>query len=490
MNIEEIAPVWAQLCSLVRGYDDVSPTAFDAFAGRLQPQVMSDNYLMLTTDNTWIRDWVEKTFKPKITRGLKEMTGETYQVDIEVDPNQAIPQPPAQSVIPATRVEEPVEKPVRSFEAPVEQVQSKTESIQDQSSQQKEIISKSERFDNFVIGDSNRLAYEMAMQVAGQPGKTRANPLFIYGKSGVGKTHLLRAIQNEILETIPGFKVVYTDTMDLVSGLTDASLEKNRDKQSFKQFSKRYMEADVLLIDDVQMLTGKNQTVQNLFQFINSFKSQGKQIVLAADRAPRNIDLEERYTSRFAEGMIVEISTPSMETKLGIIKNSLEEYRVESGSDFDLPQDVQVYIAEVSSSNIRELKGAISQIIFNFDDHEGGWKNITENDIERLLQFAFSGKGKRLTASDIQREAAEFYKVSVSDLVSSKRSRPIAHARQVAIYLCQKMLELTQSEIGKLFGGRDHSTVMYSITTVTTQLKENREFKEEVSLLEQIIREA
>lgn len=489
MNSEEISQTWAQLCSLIRGYDDVSPTAFDAFAARLQPQVMSNNYLMLTTDNTWIRDWIEKTFKQKIIRGLQEMTGETYQVDIEIDPNQVIPQLPTQPVIPATRIEENVPQPIKPTAVQKEKEQVEASSIE-QSSPQKEIISKSERFDNFVIGDSNRMAYELAVQVASQPGKTRANPLFIYGKSGLGKTHLLRAIQNEILETIPGFKVVYTDTMDLVSALTDASLEKNRDKQSFKQFSKRYTEADVLLIDDVQMLTGKNQTVQNLFQFINKLKSQGKQIVLAADRAPRNIDLDERYTSRFMEGMVTEIGIPSMETKLAIIKNSLEEYRMESGSDFNLPQEVQVYIAEMSSSNIRELKGAISQVIFNFDHREGGWKTITESDVEKLLQFAFSGKNKRLTATDIQREAAEYYKVSVTDLISSKRSRPIAHARQVAIYLCQKMLELTQTEIGRVFGDRDHSTVMYSITTVATQIKENREFKDEVALLEQIIREA
>ena len=489
MNSEEISQTWAQLCSLIRGYDDVSPTAFDAFAARLQPQVMSNNYLMLTTDNTWIRDWIEKTFKQKIIRGLQEMTGETYQVDIEIDPNQVIPQLPTQPVIPVTKIEENIPQPIKPTAVQKEKEQVETSSTE-QSSPQKEIISKSEHFDNFVIGDSNRMAYELAVQVASQPGKTRANPLFIYGKSGLGKTHLLRAIQNEILETIPGFKVVYTDTMDLVSALTDASLEKNRDKQSFKQFSKRYKEADVLLIDDVQMLTGKNQTVQNLFQFINKLKSQGKQIVLAADRAPRNIDLDERYTSRFMEGMVTEIGIPSMETKLAIIKNSLEEYRMESGSDFNLPQEVQVYIAEMSSSNIRELKGAISQVIFNFDHREGGWKTITESDVEKLLQFAFSGKNKRLTATDIQREAAEYYKVSVTDLISSKRSRPIAHARQVAIYLCQKMLELTQTEIGRVFGDRDHSTVMYSITTVATQIKENREFKDEVALLEQIIREA
>ena len=494
MNNDEISLVWAQLCTLIRGYDDVSEVSFDAFAAHLQPQVMSSNYLMLTADKAFIRDWVEMTYKQKLIRGLKEITGETYQIDIEVDPNQAVPQPAAPQVVPAVKPESSVETQPKPVQIPAErqlvQVQA-TPLSQETFPQSREVLSKSERFNNFVIGDSNRIAYQMAIQVASEPGKiANLNPLFIFGKSGLGKTHLLRAIQNEIYETIPGFNVVYTDTIDLVSALTEASLEKNRDKLSFKQFTKKYMDADVLLVDDVQMLTGKNQTVQNLFQFINSFKSEGKQIVLAADRSPRNILLDERYTSRFVEGMVTEIVIPSVETKLAIIKNCLEDYRREFFSDFNLPENVQMYIAEMSSSNIRELKGAISQVTFNFDHREGGWQSITENDVEKLLEYAFSGKNKRLTVSDIQREAADFYKISVTDLVSSKRSRPIAHARQVAIYLCQKMLELTQSEIGKFFGGRDHSTVMYSITTVATQMKENRELKDEVALLEQIIREA
>lgn len=350
---------------------------------------------------------------------------------------------------------------------------------------------RNERFDNFVTGDSNILAYELAVQVAASPGKTRANPLFIYGKSGLGKTHLLRAIQNEIHDTIPQYNVIYTDTMDLVSRLTDASREHSTDKQSFKNFSSSYIEADVLLIDDVQMLATKTQTLTNVFQFINTLKSQGKQVVLAADRAPRNIEIDQRYTSRFAEGTVQDISTPSVETKLSIIKNCLEEYREDTNSNFDLPYEIQEYIAEVSSSNIRELKGALSRISFNFEYSKQDWRSITKDQIENILQDSFSGGSfKKLTATDIQKEVADFYKVSVSDIIGPKRSGSIAYARQVAIYLCQKMLGLTQSDIGKLFGNRDHSTIMYSETKVATKIKEDWTFKEEIDLLTQIIREA
>lgn len=478
MNNQEIDQAWSSVCLHARNYDDVSTGSFDAFAAKLHPQAMSSNYLMLTTDNAWTKEWIEKTYKQQIIRALEDLFGTVYTVDIEVDTTQA-PQP--------ARVYTAPEPAPSEKQAPAA-AESANFAEQTRPAERADALVKSERFDNFVTGDSNILAYQLAVQVAAEPGKTKANPLFIYGRSGLGKTHLLRAIQNEILETIPGYNVKYTDTMDLVSKLSEASRQSSKDKESYKKFSQEYLDADVLLIDDVQYLATKPETLQNVFSFMNRFKSEGKQIVLSADCAPRNIEIEERYISRFSEGIIQDIGTPSVETKLSIIKNCLEEYREDTNSDFDLPQEVQEYIAEFSSSNIRELKGVISRITFNFVYSKQGWQTITKEQVEGILQDAF-GSYRRITVADIQKRVADFYKVTVSDIISSKRSRPIAHARQVAIYLCQKMLGLTQSEIGKLFGNRDHSTIMYSETTVAAQIKEDWEFKEEIDLLTQMIRE-
>ena len=494
MTDQEISLEWARVCSHIKNYPDISAGSFEAFASKLQPRAMSSTYLMLTADSVWIKDWIEKNYKEVILRALKDLYGVDFTVDIEEDPTQS------SSPSPVTRESAPVSPtpPLLNDSIPpylpqqTPQIQREEQRSQPKNTSYSDtLLDKSERFDNFVTGDSNILAYELAVQVAAAPGKTKHNPLFIYGKSGLGKTHLLRAIQNEIVETIPNYKVVYTDSTDLVNRLSAASLDNSKDRESYRKFSEHYLSADVLLIDDIQMLANKKETTDNVFQFMNNMMTQGRQVVLAADRAPKNIDMDSRYTSRFVSGTLMDINAPSMETKLSIIKKFFEEYREDTNSTFNLPEDVQIYIAESSSSNIRELKGALNSIIFTCEYRTPNWESITREQIEPILQNSFStGTFKRLTVTDIQKEVADFYHINVQDIIGPKRSRPIAHARQVAIYLSQKMLGLTQSDIGKLFGNRDHSTVMYSISTIATQVKENWEFKEELELIQQIIREA
>lgn len=343
-------------------------------------------------------------------------------------------------------------------------------------------------FENFVIGDSNRMAYSMAVSVAEAPGKPHLNPLFIYGKSGLGKTHLLRSIQNYIKQNIPDLKVVYADSAELYNDYSDAVAAHDKDKESYRTFKNRYEEADVLLIDDVQQLQGKKATLDILFQIFNKLTSQGKQVVLSADRAPKNIDIDERYKTRFNSGGTMDIQPPEVETKLGIVKGYIEEYREAEGSlDIAIPLDVQMFIAESSSSNIRELKSAVTKVIYQMTF--ANQKNITLSDVRALLENHFSGgPSKRLTVEDIQKEAEQFFKVSHADIVGKKRTRNITHARQVTIYLCREMLDIPYEDIGKKFN-RDHSTAMYSVQNVETKMKENRVMREEVETLKQLIRE-
>ncbi len=507
MTDQEISQAWEDICNHIRNYPDISIGSFDAFVTKLQPRAMSSSFLMLTADNIWIKDWVEKNYKETILKALREIYHTDFEIMIEVDASQSTPAAPQTPTYqPSQRVENEVVLGRKVYPTHSSQETSRYQSQNTSAGKTSNELAenttksqhgfadnlvKSERFDNFVTGDSNILAYELAVQVATEPGKTKANPLFIYGKSGLGKTHLLRAIQNEILETIPGFVPKYTDSIDLVSRLAAASRESSKDKESYKKFSEQYLSADVLLIDDVQQLASMKETKENVFQFMNTLMSQGKQIVLAADRAPKQIEMDPRYTSRFAAGVVIDVGTPSIETKLSIIKKYFEELHEETNSTFNLPDDVQMYIAEASSSNIRELKGSLSSIVFMFEYKTQNWRTITKEQIQGILQDSFSGGSfKRLTVADIQKEVAEYYKVSVTDIVGPKRSRPIAHARQVAIYLSQKMLGLTQSDIGKLFGNRDHSTIMYSVSTVAAKVKESWEFKEELELIQQMIQES
>ncbi|HIW75895.1 MULTISPECIES: chromosomal replication initiator protein DnaA [Gordonibacter] len=541
MDSEKLEQIWREVCDQVKSYNNIDPSQINAFFSRLHPQAMSEDFLMLTADNDFIKTWIERHYLDFIKQALMDLYHTAFTVALEVDITAEGANAQAPSAAPAVeqtpRAEEPAA--VRSAgENPVayekeSQIRRRTALIPDEedtypmsgrsswdepSSGDSMYGGRDERgltrfdeaddlrnpfrdsasafdaptsgltFENFVIGDSNRMAYSMAVAVAEMPGKAHLNPLFIYGKSGLGKTHLLRAIQNYVYETLPNLSVVYVDSAELLSDYMEASAAHDKEKSSYKNFKTRYEEADVLLIDDVQYLQGKKQTLDIVFQIFNKLTSQGRQVVLSADRAPKNIDIDERYKSRFNSGGTFDIQPPEIETKLGIVKSFVEEYRANEGSSsFAIPDDIQMYIAESSSSNIRELKSAVTKVIYQMTFFNQ--PDLSLDDVRCLLENHFSGgPSKRLTIADIQKEVETFYKVSHADLVGKKRTRNIIYARQIAIYLSRQMLDLPFNDIGKKFN-RDHSTVMYSVTNVEEKMKENRELREELETLKQLIRE-
>ena len=494
MDNEKLEQAWNEICNQVKSYKNIDPSQINAFFSRLHPQAMSEGFLMLTADNDFIKTWIERHYITFIKQALTDIYQVPFTVIIEVDitpgsqNSEPAPAPaPAptlnntpseQTAIPlTTTINQPVIEPERT---PQERPFINNPGLQGATS--------TLTFENFVIGDSNRMAYSMAVAVAEMPGKAHLNPLFIYGKSGLGKTHLLRAIQNYINETMPNLSTIYVDSAELLSDYMEASAAHDKEKSSYKNFKTRYEDADVLLIDDVQYLQGKKQTLDIVFQIFNKLTSQGRQVVLSADRAPKNIDIDERYKSRFNSGGTFDIQPPEIETKLGIVKSFVEEYRSSEGSqDFTIPEDIQMYIAESSSSNIRELKSAITKVIYQITFFNQ--PNLSLDEVRTLLENHFSGgPSKRLTIADIQKEIEAFYKISHADLIGKKRNRNITYARQIAIYLCRQMLDLPFNDIGKKFN-RDHSTVMYAVTNVEEKMKENRELREELETLRQLIRE-
>lgn len=487
MNSEELKSAWQSVCDQVSGYDAIDASQMNAFFSRLQPQAMSDGFLMLTADNDFIKTWIKKHYTSYIKKALREIYDVDYTVAIEVDINQEVPNR-AENAEPMPSEEQPVHKkiaeptptPVETYEKP-----GREQPYEDNQLSPASTLT----FENFVIGESNRMAYSMAVAVAEEPGRSMLNPLFIYGKSGLGKTHLMRAIQNYITETRPDLKTVYVDSADFLSGYVEATVAHDKEKASFRKFKDRYQEADVLLIDDIQFLQGKEQTLDIVFQIFNSLVDEGRQVVLSADRAPKNITMDERYQSRFNSGGTFDIQPPEIETKLGIIKSFVAEYRASSGQDdFQLPEEIERYIAENSSSNIRELKSAVTKVIYAMNAFDK--KDITSEEVSRLLENHFSGGAmKKLTIADIQKEVERYYDVSHSDLVGQKRSRKIVYARQIAIYLARHMLDLPYNYIAKNFGGRDHTTIMYSVTNVEEKMKENRELREELENIKNRIRE-
>lgn len=493
MDSISINKEWKKICDQIKSYSDVDPSQINAFFSRLHPQAMSEDFLMLSADNDFIKTWIERRFVKYIKKALSDLYQTEYTLIIEVDITSSDENTYSknnsgtenvQEIAPQYEIYNSNKLPIPSSSCEVEKNSSLNSSINSTT----EGISLNLTFENFVIGDSNRMAYSMAVAVAEMPGKAHLNPLFIYGKSGLGKTHLLRAIQNYIEETVPNLSTIYVDSAELLSDYMEAGAAHDKEKSSYKNFKTRYEEVDVLLIDDVQYLQGKKQTLDIVFQIFNKLINQGRQVILSADRAPKNIDIDERYKSRFNSGGTFDIQPPEIETKLGIIKSFIEEYQhSENSHKFDINKEIQMYIAESSSSNIRELKSAITKVIYQMTFFD--LKDISLEEVRKLLENHFSGgASKRLTIADIQKEIESFYKVSHADLIGKKRTRNIIYARQISIYLCRQMLDVPFNDIGKKFN-RDHSTVMYSVTNVEEKMKENRELREELETLKQLIRD-
>lgn len=538
MDSETLNEQWARICAQVKSYQDIDPSQVSAFFSRLVPQAMSDSFLMLTADNDFIKTWVEQHYTEVIVRALRDLTGVVFAVAIAVDPTQeqrkiaaagqpspaaplsapAQPMPTPTPAQPAASTMESLPSqpiaaaapPSPAYGAPLSQAtpfepsgmvaHSLAEDVvvdhyappapaplsQEPVAERASNPSSSLAFENFVIGESNRMAYSMAVEVAESPGRLPLNPLFIYGKSGLGKTHLMRAIQNYIEETRPSMRTVYVDAQDFVSKYSEAGAIKDQEKVSFRNFRAYYEQADILLLDDVQHLQGKKESMNMLFQLFNTLTSQGKQVVLSADRAPKNIQFDERLKSRFYSGGTIDIQPPEVETKLGIVKSFTDEFsRSEGLGNFTLSDDIQMYIAENSGSNIRELKGAVNTVIYRMIYCDRS--DISIDEVRELLANHFTGGMSRsLTVEDIQREVENFFKVSHSDMVGPKRSQSIVRPRQIAIYLCRQLLDLPYGDIGKKFN-RDHSTAIHSATSIEERLKTDRDTQEEIEVLQKII---
>lgn len=538
MDSETLNEQWARICAQVKSYQDIDPSQVSAFFSRLVPQAMSDSFLMLTANNDFIKTWVEQHYTEVIVRALRDLTGVVFAVAIAVDPTQeqrksaaagqpspaaplsapAQPMPTPTSAQPAASTMESLPSqpiaaaapPSPAYGAPLSQAtpfepsgmvaHSLAEDVvvyhyappapaplsQEPVAERSSNPSSSLTFENFVIGESNRMAYSMAVEVAESPGRLPLNPLFIYGKSGLGKTHLMRAIQNYIEETRPSMRTVYVDAQDFVSKYSEAGAIKDQEKVSFRNFRAYYEQADILLLDDVQHLQGKKESMNMLFQLFNTLTSQGKQVVLSADRAPKNIQFDERLKSRFYSGGTIDIQPPEVETKLGIVKSFTDEFsRSEGLGNFTLSDDIQMYIAENSGSNIRELKGAVNTVIYRMIYCDRS--DISIDEVRELLANHFTGGMSRsLTVEDIQREVENFFKVSHSDMVGPKRSQSIVRPRQIAIYLCRQLLDLPYGDIGKKFN-RDHSTAIHSATSIEERLKTDRDTQEEIEVLQKII---
>lgn len=321
-------------------------------------------------------------------------------------------------------------------------------------------------FDNFVVGDSNRLAFTTAKTVAENPGINDGfltlNPLFIYGGVGLGKTHLLHSIGNYIIDNNPSLNVVYMPTERLTNEYFASLSKYSTDKDAYRNFREKYAEADVLMLDDIQFLQKKGGLQDVIFHIFNDLYNKGKQIILSSDRPPKDInDIEDRLRSRFEGGIMADVWTPSLDTRVSIIMKKLESTKT------NLDEDIVYFLAEKINTNIRELEGALLKVIM-FSQLNGRSPSLEL--AKEALKEKDEQKGDEIDSAKIISAVSEYFRIPENDIVGKKKNKDIAEARMIAIYLVYDLLNLPLINIGQIFGGRDHTTIIYSRDKIINSL--------------------
>ncbi len=325
------------------------------------------------------------------------------------------------------------------------------------------------RFETFVIGASNRFAFAAATAVANNPAKAY-NPLFIYGGVGLGKTHLMQAIAHYAIEHYPNIRVCYISSEQFTNELIEAIQHR-----STRQFREKYRNVDILLIDDIHFIAGKESTQEEFFHTFNALYDAHKQIIISSDRHPKEIStLEERLISRFGWGLITDIQPPDLETRVAILKKKLENEQVQ------VAEDVILFIAENIKTNIRELEGALVRVIaFSIIEK----KPITLEFAQEVLKDMVAAVKKKISLDDILNVVAQHFSISVADIKAKKRSKTYLIPRQIAIYLARELTDMSLPELGIAFGGKDHTTILHSYNKIKKQSQENKQLQATIQQL-------
>ncbi len=413
----------------------------------------SEEKITLRVRSRFVRDWIRENFLPNLYKELEAVPGNDVSVQILVQE----PSPHHKPVAPAVLVKQETRPQ-----------DSKTPSV----GPIHETLKPKYSFENFVVGSSNQFAHAAARGVSKLPGRSY-NPLFIYGGVGLGKTHLLNAIGLDILKLNPSTRIIYLSSEKFMNELIHCiRFEKMGD------FRKKYRDGcDVLLIDDIQFIAGKERTQEEFFHTFNHLYDLQKQIVLTSDKPPREIpDLEERLRSRFEWGLLADIQIPDLETRIAILKKKAEDDGIPLGDD------VAMFLASNIKSNVRELEGSLIRLNAFASLNHVPLSIALAKDVLKNVLPAFD---RILTVEQVQKTVADFFKIKLVDLTGKRRIKSLALPRQIAMYLCRKHVKSSYPEIGHKFGGKDHSTVVHAFTKIQGVLETDQILKEQIEVLEQ-----
>ncbi|CDQ18390.1 chromosomal replication initiator protein DnaA [Halobacillus karajensis] len=441
--MENINELWTNTLDQIK--EKISKPSFETWLKATKADSLSENTLTIVAPNEFARDWLENQYESLITETLYEVTG------AELDTKFIIPESKDDSL-----------EDVKLSSKKVPNVKNNGNEESPQS-----MLNSKYTFDTFVIGSGNRFAHAASLAVAEAPAKAY-NPLFIYGGVGLGKTHLMHAIGHYVLDHNPNAKVVYLSS----EKFTNEFINSIRDNKAVN-FRNKYRSVDVLLIDDIQFLAGKEQTQEEFFHTFNTLHEESKQIVISSDRPPKEIPtLEDRLRSRFEWGLITDITPPDLETRIAILRKKAK------AEGLDIPNEVMLYIANQIDTNIRELEGALIRVV--------AYSSLINSDInaslaaEALKDIIPSSKPKVITIEAIQEMVGEKYNVRLEDFPAKKRTKSVAFPRQIAMYLSRELTDFSLPKIGEEFGGRDHTTVIHAHEKISKMVADDQQLQREL----------
>lgn len=439
MSDKNILKIWAEAEKIIR--DKIGPEAFDTWFSTVRVRERSPDILIIETPDEFFKNWLVEHYFALIKSCLQNVSATPVKLEFGVDPEVAKD---------AGERSTAAKKQIFPAQAKIS-----------------EPLNPRFTFDAFVVGPSNRIAHAYCQAVAQSPAKTY-NPLFIYGGVGLGKTHLMQAVAHAIKSNNTGFKFCYTTSERFTNELIDAIQHR-----STPRFRDKYRTVDILLIDDIQFIAGKEATQEEFFHTFNKLYDDHKQIIISSDRPPREIShLEERLVSRFGWGLITDVQAPDLETRIAILRKKVEREPIK------VPDDVIYFIAEQIKTNIRELEGALIRVV--------AYSLLEEKDIslfmaQDILKDMVKETKKNVTVDTIQRKVADFFDLSLHDLKTKRRNKNIVLPRQIAMYIARELTAQSLPEIGELFGGKDHTTVLHAWNKIKNAVDKDGDLKSKVN---------
>ena len=435
---------------------------FNTWIRPLTAQLSDDSArLTLFVVNRFTLDWVRTQYSARISRALERVAGQPVQLELALA-NREIPAPRA-AASPPRRAPEPLAAD-EGLDTPEER----------DGSPSRTRLNAALTFDTLIEGSANRMARAAAMHVSASPGELY-NPLFIYGGVGLGKTHLMHAVGNHLLAERPQAKVLYIHAEQFVTDVVKAYQRK-----AFDKFKERYHSLDLLLIDDVQFFANKDRTQEEFFNAFEALLTKRSHIVMTSDTYPKGLtDIHERLVSRFDSGLTVAIEPPELELRVAILINKA---RLEG---IEMPEEVAFFVAKNVRSNVRELEGALRKILAYSRFNQ---KDISIQLAREALRDLLSIQNRQISVENIQKTVADYYKIKIADMYSKKRPASIARPRQIAMYLAKELTQKSLPEIGELFGGRDHTTVLHAVRKIGAERQQMTELNQQLHVLEQTLK--